>query len=88
MPERIPALEADVKNLQRQVDDLTRRFEDNQKRQDARHQENSVALQEIKLTLQDFGTALKIGRYIMHALWGLAGTAAGALVMKWVATKS
>lgn len=76
--------EADVRNLQRQIDGLREEIKEMRTTGNARHDENSRRLQSIDLTLKEFTTALSIGRYVMNLLWGIAGTAAGALVMKWL----
>jgi hypothetical protein len=89
--ERIPSIMSDVATLKQRVDDLTRRFEESEERQDERHHENKTALlgfgtslRSIEDTLRDLGIAFKIGRYVMHILWGLFGGAAGIIISKWV----
>lgn len=83
-PERIPALETDVRNLYRRVDDLTKRFEKNEGKQEERHEENYRALNDIKISLHDFKTYFGIGRYLMHVIWGLIGTCAGAVLVNYI----
>lgn len=83
-PERIPVLENDVQNLRREVNELRERIAEGEKKQDTRHTDNTHVLQRIQLTLQELSGARDIGKYVMNLMWGLAGTAVGALIAKWI----
>lgn len=80
----VPQMREQIKVLQRDVEMLTRRLDSLEDKQDKRHEDNTKILQGIALQIQGFDTTLKIGRWVMHALWAIAGTAIGGLLVKWL----
>lgn len=85
--ERLARLETRFDNVEREMEELERRLEKREAIQDVRHDENRTRLSGIEGTLREIGGAFKVGRWVMHAIWAVAGTALGLLFAKWAGAK-
>lgn len=83
----LPALEVRVATLEREIRELKSRVDSAATVQDTRHTENGDRLASIEKTLTEIAVYLKIGRWVMHAVWAIGGSVATAFAMKWLGTK-
>lgn len=81
------ASDADISNLMRRMDDLEERQDRREATQDRRHEENSDRLKSIERTLLEISVTFKLGRWLMHILWMIGGTAVGLAIAKWAGIK-